>query len=111
MKQNGRKNHTCSKVFRLASTSRPQTAEIDLCSFSPHSDFDVMGSLDVLDSRFSSVNLEQSWSLGVVYKRVKNLDIGIVANAKAEVGLGIGINLPMVSIQIGEKAFDEYEAI
>merc|ERR1712168_917049 len=65
------------------------------------SDFDVLGSLDVYDSRFSSINMEQNWSLGVVYKRVKNLDIGIVANAKAEVGLGIGINLPMVSIQIG----------
>ena len=65
--------------------------------------FDIIGALDVYDSRFSTIDPRQNWTLGVVFKNIKHIVVGIVGNAKAEIGVGIGIRLPIATIQFGEN--------
>ena len=60
----------------------------------------MIGALDVLDSRYSSLSSERNWSVGVVWRKIENLAVAIVGNAKMEIGAGIGINLPSIAATI-----------
>jgi len=62
---------------------------------------DMIGSVEVYDSRFSSLDPTQNWSLGVIFKGIQNLTVGIVGNSRSEVGVGIGIRLPFATMGVG----------
>ena len=60
-----------------------------------------MGSVDVYDSRFSSVDYENNWSLGLVVKKWENIRVAFMGNAKTEVGFGASLHFPVASIHFG----------
>ena len=69
-------------------------------SSSPSSDCEILGAVDVIDSRFSSVDLMRNWSLGFVVRK-SAFAFALVANAKAEIGVGVALTLPKADLQLG----------